>query len=197
MSLLVARIVPIFGEVAAVSLASCWAPTAPDPSAEPRPSPLLAFDIMVVAVLCSVNFLSSSRCLTTDRSWAPDLQAAGALSSSHASGRLVLPYDWGGFALWHWAPNLRVSIDPRRETVYSEATVNTQSAVRYGLPEGFEFLDRQRPEYVWEPNTSEATEGWLQRNGYAVDVKTNRSFIARRVDLPPLHAGPALSRCFP
>ena len=39
------------------------------------------------------------------------------------SGNLALPLDWGGYALWHGAPALKVSLDGRFATVYPPAVV--------------------------------------------------------------------------
>ena len=54
------------------------------------------------------------------------------------------------------------------------------------------------PEYVWLPNDSTATAKWLLANGYREDVRTERSFVAARSDLPPLtpYLGTS-SGCFP
>jgi hypothetical protein len=38
-------------------------------------------------------------------------------------GNLALPLDWGGYALWHGAPALKVSLDGRFATVYPPAVV--------------------------------------------------------------------------
>ncbi len=38
-------------------------------------------------------------------------------------GNLALPLDWGGYALWHGAPALKVSLDGRFATVYPAAVV--------------------------------------------------------------------------
>jgi len=38
-------------------------------------------------------------------------------------GNLALPLDWGGYALWHGAPALKVSLDGRFATVYPPTVV--------------------------------------------------------------------------
>jgi hypothetical protein len=50
----------------------------------------------------------------------------GALRFARANGlrgNLALPLDWGGYALWHGAPDLKVSLDGRFATVYPPAVV--------------------------------------------------------------------------
>jgi hypothetical protein len=45
------------------------------------------------------------------------------LRAQGISGNLALPLDWGGYALWHGAPALKVSLDGRFATVYPPAVV--------------------------------------------------------------------------
>jgi len=40
-------------------------------------------------------------------------------------GNLALPLDWGGYALWHLAPAMKVSMDGRFATVYPPSAVET------------------------------------------------------------------------
>src|SRR5207249_3766765 len=126
----------------------------------------------------------------------PFPEAAAALAPQAVRGRLILPFDWGQFAIWHFGPRLRVSIDGRRETVYSDATVRLQAGVASGTPDGLAFVAREQPEYLWLPTDSRATaSSWLEPNGYRLDVRTSRSFIARRADLPALTTGHPFLAC--
>ncbi len=110
----------------------------------------------------------------------------------------MLPFNWGEYAIWHFGPRLRVSIDGRRETVYSQRMLEIQAATARGLPAGLEFLNEARPEYVWLTTAAGApAAAWLETNGYRMDVETGRSFVATRGDLPPLAMGDPKSRCFP
>jgi len=42
------------------------------------------------------------------------------LKRSGIQGNMAVFFNWGEYALWHLAPEIRVSIDGRRETVYSD-----------------------------------------------------------------------------
>jgi hypothetical protein len=205
-SLFVTRLAPFFGEVAVLNLATAWQAPAEASTVVRRQRAwgFVMIDVLAVALVLLPNLISESRCLSIRQSWAPDLTAATAFESPLVRGRLVLPIDWGEYAIWHWGPRLRVSIDGRlgatrrSETVYSEETIRIQSAIRNGQPEGLPYLDRVRPEYVWLKLPAGApTQVWLRANGYQIDVDTGQSFIGRRADLPPVAVGPPVSRCFP
>ena len=49
----------------------------------------------------------------------PDVVAM--VKERELQGRLVVWFDWGEYAIWHFTPDLlSVSIDGRRETVYTD-----------------------------------------------------------------------------
>ncbi|MGE3509499.1 MAG: hypothetical protein AB7N65_11505 [Vicinamibacterales bacterium] len=163
----------------------------------PQPRGRVLIDAAAVGLLWLLLAVPAARCLPMRGSWVPDITAAGALFNPDARGRLAVPFDWGQYAIWHWGPRLRVSMDGRRETVYSQAAVSTNLAMVVGEPRGLRFLEQHRPEYVWLPATSTMTEAWLRMSGYRIDVRTPLSFVAVRSDLPPLPPAPSAARCFP
>ncbi len=212
-ALFVRRLAPLFDIATVLFVSQAWRRAEENEGARPpvgsarsnrptaTPRHRLLVDAVVVATLALVSAARTSRCLTieTAEGWVPDLLAASAFESPAARGRLVLPFNWGEYAIWHWGPRLLVSMDGRRETVYSEAMIDMQNAgLPAARPDALAFLARERPEYVWLPaSSSPAVERWLRSNGYRVDVRTSESFVATRGDLPPLAAGRRMPQCFP
>ena len=49
-------------------------------------------------------------------------RAVALIKQSGISGNLAVYFDWGEYALWHLSPRIKVSLDGRRETVYSPET---------------------------------------------------------------------------
>lgn len=62
------------------------------------------------------------------------------------TGKLALPLDWGGYALWHLSPRVVVSLDGRFATVYPPAVVAENFDFFAGS--GDAFLVRHHPDYV-------------------------------------------------
>jgi hypothetical protein len=144
--------------------------------------------------------LPSTRCIAIqDSEDLPDATAVEILRTNRATGRLVTQFGWGQYAIWHLAPALKVSIDGRRETIYSERTIQRQVAVAKGSAEGLETLATTRPEYVWlSTGSATTTKAWLTGNGYRIDVDRQHSYIAVRQDLPVLQYSAVVeSGCFP
>jgi hypothetical protein len=158
--------------------------------------PALTAIVAAVALLPSVFIVvNESRCVSVQGWRQPDLEAAGALQK--ASGRLMVPFDWGEFAIWHFGPELKVSFDGRRETVYSPRRIAEQHSLTSGDLAIAPFIQRERPEYVWVPRPQgDVLATHLAAAGYRADVTTAKSIILTRDDLSALTPSP-LSGCFP
>ena len=200
-SLWVDRLGPLFAIVSVPLWRDAWladSTHAPVPLPTPRPAgpPLWIVDAAAMAAVWLVVAGGAARCLAIQGEWVPDLRAAAALRSA-SPGRLMVPFDWGEYAIWHFGPALRVSMDGRRETVYSQRTIELQDAVMSGAPDGMAYLLRERPEYVWMKSDAVAVRDVLSGAGYRVDIITSRSFVASRSDLPALRPADAMPSCFP
>jgi hypothetical protein len=135
-------------------------------------------------------------CLPISDAWAPDREAAAQLPG--LSGRLWTTFNWGEYAIWHFGPDLRVSVDGRRETVYSDDLLEWTRSVERGDREAIRRLQSLGTEYVWLPASRAAARAALENEGYRIDVQTPASFIAVRRDLPVVTVrSRPLPPCFP
>ncbi len=62
------------------------------------------------------------------------------IKESRVSGNLATEYNWGGYAIWHLGPDVKVSIDGRREMVYSPEIYTMNMAFLLGLGDWSEIL---------------------------------------------------------
>jgi hypothetical protein len=90
-------------------------------------------------------------CLPVDGPWVPDPDAARFIALNRLTGRLVTWFDWGEYAIWHFGPDLRVSMDGRRETVYSEQTIQAHRRFYAADDTAFPYLRVLNPDYIWVP----------------------------------------------
>ena len=105
---------------------------------------LLARSRFVTACACFVSLLflglSSPRfgCIRVDPFYFPfPARAVALLKQSGARGNMAVPFDWGEYVLWHLGPGVKVSIDGRRETLYSDEAYR-------------QSLDFERGRGVWD-----------------------------------------------
>jgi hypothetical protein len=137
-------------------------------------------------------------CLQTRGAFFVDEQAASFLRENAATGRLVVWFDWGEYVSWHFGPALEVSMDGRRETVYSAAVLRQHNEFYRNGPGAREFLERLSPDYVWLPKTVPVSP-MIEKWGWTPIFETGTSTVwARgqrsRAWRPPL---PPTSSCFP
>lgn len=157
------------------------------------------FEVFPLAMLIAATwqtFGAQARCLPSGE-WRPDPVAASTLMPAH--GRLAVWFDWGHYAIWHFTPRLLVSMDGRRETVYSDDVIRHQSGLKDVDSLAQEFFISQRPDYAWYPAGLTELRQWLLQHGYRIDLATGESFVAVRSDLPVLpvlRTGRAFG-CFP
>jgi len=196
----VSRVAPLVAPAVLVLLgpliASEWAGLGRLPAV--RPAAVLVFSIPVLTALAAVwaPVAAAFRCLPIQDSWAPDREAAAYLENLH--GRIWIAFDWGEYAIWHFGPQLKVSIDGRRETVYSDDVIQWHRAFDVGAPWARARFLAAKPEYVWLRSDRTATRDWLAANGYRIDASTQSSFVAVRNDLAPLEKpSNAMPGCFP
>jgi hypothetical protein len=208
----VMRIAPLFVACAAVLLSPWFRERWPvaraaaarigKPATGPgRDQRIAAAGLFAAAIIAAAVVGSKSlTCVRTEGPWIPDADAASVLE--HAPpGRIVTFFNWGEYAIWHFGPRLRVSMDGRRETVYTDARLIEHDAIVRGTELAFTTLAGWKAEYVWLPVRSSATRDWLLANGYRIDKETPRSFVAVRRDLAVLAGGrensPPMPTCFP
>jgi hypothetical protein len=121
----------------------------------------VASRVLVAACLTLAIFwvaLSFSRlsCIPINAQYFPfPCRAIALLKQSGFRGNLAVPFTWGEYALWHLGPGVKVSIDGRRETVYSEEIYR-------------QTLDFERGTGVWDALLkSSVTDLVLAHNGSA------------------------------
>jgi hypothetical protein len=126
------RHIPLFALVAAAPLAEQVDAALVWLGSKTRFRLSAAATLAVAVVLCGFALMQIS--LLSDRLWrtngrivfVADEYPVGALRylrEHGVHGNLALPLDWGGYALWHGAPALKVSLDGRFATVYPPEVV--------------------------------------------------------------------------
>jgi hypothetical protein len=76
------------------------------------------------------------------------VRAVALLKASGVSGNLAVEFNWGEYALWHLGPALRVSMDGRRETVYSREVYREAMRFLEGVGAWDDLLKRPETDLV-------------------------------------------------
>lgn len=112
----------------------------------------------VCAVLITCIALDVARISIRPKTFSLDLSgyptgAIDFLAGSSESGRLLIDFNNGSFALWRLYPRFRISLDGRYEEVYPESTVREVSeALLYNTTEGKRALAKVDPTHILIPS---------------------------------------------
>jgi hypothetical protein len=165
-------------------------------------------DLLTVAGICLAALLAVAvpvrrnlACLaithpTLSAPWAPEAEAIAFLQTNALTGRMLTYFDYGETAIWHLWPNLKVSYDGRRETVYSDVVRDAHGRFYTGTTEAA-YADRIHADYIWIPRRLPVVDA-LRRAGWMPIYEGPKSVVLSRLAgdyvQPQPWKGP---RCFP
>ena len=137
-------------------------------------------------------------CLQPSDAVGLDPVAMAHLRANDLSGRMLVWFNWGEYAIWHLSPALRVSIDGRRETVYSQAVIDAHTEFYRNGPTARSYLEELHPDYVWLPRRLPVSPqlvfwGWRPLFETPQSVVWIRPGLAR----PTLRDALLVETCFP
>jgi hypothetical protein len=161
----------------------------------PTSSPFARIDAFAAAVVFAAGLIfraPSLACMPIAGDWVPDLTVV-----LHGTGTLLVPFNWGQYAIWRWGPSLKVSIDGRRETVYDNATNDSQWALERNEPTALGWLDAHPTDLVWYPRQATMVRNHLVSKGYEVLLDTPRSYILARPGTAATANTREVAPCFP
>ena len=108
---------------------------------------------------------------------APETDAVAFIRDRNIRGRALMYFDYGEYAIWHVGDRLSLSIDNRRETVYSDEVVQAHHRFYRGLDP--EYPTRLGADVVWVPHDS-VTIAQLEARGWVRRFAGPRSVILLR-----------------
>jgi hypothetical protein len=75
-------------------------------------------------------------------------RAVALVGQSGVRGQMAVPFTWGEYVLWHLGPGVKVSIDGRRETIYSEESYRQAMDFERGTGDWNALLKTARTDLV-------------------------------------------------
>jgi len=141
--------------------------------------PLGAIPAIVVAA-CVFGGAWQMREIPVEGPWIPDHQAAMFLRERASGTRVLTWFDWGEYAIWQLAPaGIRVSIDGRRETVYSADVLARHWAFYKGTSDGLDYPNQIGADHIWLPVHLPVVSA-LPSRGWRLVFESSRSVVFAR-----------------
>lgn len=145
-----------------------------------RPSLAVAVLTIGLAGYVGLAAVKNLRVIRVEGPWIPDRAAAMLLREARPNARVLTWFDWGEYALWQLSPaGIRVSMDGRRETVYSARVTSDHRRFYAGHADMLDYPDRIGADHVWLPSRLPVIEPLL-RNGWTKVLDTGTSIVLAR-----------------
>jgi len=122
----------------------------------------------------------------------PEPDAVRLLNRQPAGKRVLVWFNWGEYAIWHLSPRMQVSIDGRRETVYSDHLQTRHFDFYFDRPGGANLPEDLRADYIWLPRVLPAV-GRLRSDGrWTAIYDGGQSVIFERAGLAERRQNPSV-----
>jgi hypothetical protein len=156
---------------------------------------------VVLSVAAGPIVFAQLTCLDPGADSPPDAAAADFIDANKLTGNLLTSFDWGEYAIWRFGPTLRVSMDGRRETVYSDQQLAAHYRFYQNEPDAQHLADGIHADYIWLPKRFPIVDT-LGRQGWRVAFESPESIVFqratdRRSGFAPPHRALSARRCFP
>lgn len=187
-------------------VASTWnSVRPPKPDEDPPPVWITGLPIALAVTLL---VLASTR--NPHRIHVPDgefpVTAVALLKHSGVSGNLATYFNWGEYIIWHLGARIKVSIDGRRETIYSPPIYQQYMHFQYGVKDWDALLRQERADMALVERQStvhnllKLKPDWLtvyEDSKSALLVNRNSSLVAPLRQAVATFIPPEANRYFP
>ena len=147
-----------------------------------------------LAIALAAASVSTASCIRVDGE--PEAESVAYLKRHAPESKVLTYFDWGEYAIWHLAPGLRISMDGRRETVYSDELFQQHLRLYEDKPGATALVGRLRPDLVWLPAELDVVKR-LEREGWSPVFRGPTSVILdQRSPGAVQRAGAQPKRCF-
>jgi hypothetical protein len=141
-----------------------------------------AFGVATFAAI-GVAVLTLGRHINMAAPYLPEREASVYVTSHRLEGRMFTWFDYGEYAIWHFSPAIRVSMDGRRETVYSKRMRDLHAGIYRNTPGAINALASLKSDYVWLPVSAPVLPA-LEAAGWQRGFSGPQSVILYRAGLP-------------
>jgi hypothetical protein len=153
--------------------------------------------LSTLVVLASMSYgVQAARCIEMPN--APEAATIEFLKTHAKGARVLTSFDWGEYAIWHLGSDILVSMDGRRETVYSDDFVNAHFRFYRNAPDAPAFATDIGADFVWLPSDRPVTATLIKEGWHPVFRGPVSTILSRKPGLTVWDQPQnRINRCFP
>ena len=173
-----------FFALAAIFLTIRMLQTHPGQTREPlrtdlRPSMRVATAFLLCALAIGIALIPRVRTVPLSDQHVPDADVAAYVRDRKLEGKMLTWFNWGEYSIWHFGPDLKVSMDGRRETVYGSTVISDHLRFYFGTSDEWRYAEQLKADYVWIPKHL-AVARTLQMHGWSTLCVGETSILLTR-----------------
>lgn len=143
-----------------------------------------AIGLVIVAVIPLYRGRSPWRVLVRHDRY--PVRAVEWLKKNDVTGNCVVFFDWGEYVIWHLAGRVRVSLDGRYRTVYSDEVIRQNFALFYGHPAGAHLLEKFPADIILLHALNPGVVGFERNRNWRLVFSSPTEALFLRSDYPGL-----------
>ena len=97
-------------------------------------------------------------------------------------GNLGIHFDWGDYAIWHLAPDIKVSMDTRREMAYPDSIYSVNMRHMLGIGSWADLIDDYETDMVLVKRLSPTDNLMQQREDWLLVYQDDTSALFTRLE---------------
>jgi hypothetical protein len=138
--------------------------------------------LSAIGILCAIvlRWHSVAAIDLSNAKWLPEPDAVAYLRAHHVRGNMLTYFDWGEYAIWHLSPDVRVSMDGRRETVYSDEGIDRHLAIYANGAGALDHVRQLQPDYIWLPKYLPVVSALRSSGEWTAAFDGSRSVVLAR-----------------
>ena len=126
----------------------------------------------------------ASRCLAIDaKQFLFPARAVAAVKDATVEGNAVVPFNWGEYVIWHLGPELKVSGDGRRETIYPEEAHRANIDFANGSDDWDRILEMAPTDWVIQRTGTAGAQLMVDRVGWALEYQDRVATVFTPIDV--------------
>ncbi len=155
------------------------------------PSPVHGFAVVAIAIATTAVAMPRLNRIYIEGPWTPDPEAVRFLRTDAPHSHLLTWFDWGEYAIWHLSPaGIQVSMDGRRETVYSDRVLDGHWSFYKNEPDAGAYPDSIGADRIWLPKRLPVVSV-LRARGWQVAFESDVSVVLSRRAGPTYSSAPS------
>lgn len=162
---------------------------------------------LAVVLLAATVSARNAACIRMEPASFTEPELTALVRQHRLAGRMLTYFDYGHYAIWYFTPAIKISMDPRRETMYSREMIDRHLRFYFSPEDRQATIALLQPDYIWLPSNLPVTARLVEDGWHPLFAGPRSTLLSREPDAagtpsanagqPGAGSGADAPRCFP